>query len=217
VEPFTHPNIEFDPTEHKYYLDGYAVPGVSEVIDVSGLDEFSRIPEDLLAYKSELGTNIHEMLELYDKGSLDEKSLNATLQPFLVGYKRFLQDYKPTIKAIEQMFIGNNYDYPDEVYIGRVDRIFGIGEDNWIIDIKTGGKYKYQKLQTAGYLNAYRTMTDVNDLTNIRGCLYLNKEGEYDLKFHEDDVDMHRFFSCLGIFYYRYPKYRKTEYNLEVW
>jgi hypothetical protein len=78
-----------------------------------------------------------DICRLYDLNDLNESKLDIHLQPYLVGWKKFLNDFKPEfeLKLIEKRF--NN-----SLYTGQLDRIGYINSERIIIDIKTGSIQK---------------------------------------------------------------------------
>ncbi|QGH73303.1 MAG: chromosomal replication initiator protein [Siphoviridae sp. cttb18] len=63
----------------------------------------------------------------------------------IMSYIKFLEDYKPQILLNEGSFFG-------EFYAGTIDKIFRIGEEIWILDIKTSKSiWEEYKMQISSY------------------------------------------------------------------
>jgi hypothetical protein len=77
------------------------------------------------------GGAVHEMCRLYDLNDLNESKLDIHLQPYLVGWKKFLNDFKPEWSLIEQRI--NN-----SLFTGQLDRFGDINKKRVVLDIKTG-------------------------------------------------------------------------------
>lgn len=197
--------LTFNPETHTYHNDGQRVPGVSEVIDSAGLSDFSNVPTDRLDYAKALGTSVHLTLELYDKDDLAD--CPAIVEPYLEGYKQFLKDKKPEILEIEKMYLGEHMYNKEKKYAGTIDRVYKIGDEIYIADIKSGGQYKSTRIQTIAYAHAYGCAT--GNLATKRMVIYLNKEGGYKITEHTDRNDAVIFFSCLHLFYWKNPKFNK--------
>lgn len=83
----TRKELQFDPTTHRYSVDGKKVPGVSEILktvglgkDFSGVDDFYR----------QRGVAVHKAIELFIGGVLDESSVHPLWEPYFTGFRRFI-------------------------------------------------------------------------------------------------------------------------------
>lgn len=119
---------------HIYRLDGQIIPGCSQILKSCGLSDYSNVPKDILDAASNFGTAVHLATALWDKNTLDMSTLSEPLVPYLEGWKRFIDDYKPTVLTewTENPMGSVKYRFgctPDRVLIVR-DKI-------WVLDIKT--------------------------------------------------------------------------------
>lgn len=127
--------------DHRYVdtKTGLEWPGVTSIIRVAGLMGY--VPDD--QWYAERGSAIHEATALYDKGILDEDTLDPQIVPYLSAWKRYRADnpnWEPD--GIERLV----HD-PIVGYCGTIDRIG--------IDIKTGVHCKWHIVQAAAYWHAF--------------------------------------------------------------
>ena len=82
--------IEFRESDHSYWFDGIRVPGVSEIIEGAGLTD-PNAQKYYTKFHADRGTAVHKACELYDKGILDEDSLDPEVVGYLEAYKKFTE------------------------------------------------------------------------------------------------------------------------------
>lgn len=90
-------SFSFDSEKHLYYLDEIRIPGVSEIIESVGLNDYSKISPAILEAAIKFGNAGHLMCKLWDLEILNVSILDPNLAPYLEGYKKFLDKYKPHI------------------------------------------------------------------------------------------------------------------------
>lgn len=139
---------------HVYTVDGFRVPGVTEIIEENNLSNYSGVRESVLDIAADFGNKVHKTCHLYDLKTLNIATLDKQLKPYLAGWVKFkadfgfevihseLQGYSPTynfcfrLDAVGKCFKGQ--------YSGKVI----------IIDIKTCTKVMPA---TAVQLDGYKT------------------------------------------------------------
>ena len=150
--------IELIEETHEYIVDGIHYDGVTSIIREAGLMP-SYSPQDLSWYLQR-GTYIHRATELYDKGDLDE----ATLDPEIKGY---VESYKK---------LGLKYT-PDEIELRLADKIYQVAGtlDRPDYDIKSGSYAAWHVVQAGIYWH----LKKVNGLDNkpINACYF--KQGSF--------------------------------------
>lgn len=143
---------------HIYRLDGRITDGLTATISEAGL-----IREGDPWYMDR-GTAVHRATELWDKGTLDE----ATVDPQIVGYveswKRFRADLAYTPTHIEHRT------YHPHLLVGMtIDRLP-------LLDIKSGSWDKWHSLQLACAWDALRAQGMSDNCLNPMG-VYLDADG----------------------------------------
>lgn len=186
--------LNFDQETHTYYLNDQRIPGVSEIIKDLGISSLYGIDTDFIAYKKEIGTQVHKACDFIDLGIIQEESIPKDASPYVVAYREFLKEKSPIIESIETPL------HFDDLYAGTRDRKVVINQETWTIDIKTGYAYRWHRLQTAAYWLA--------DNTDKRGCLYLGTDGSFELKEHCDIGDVEIWKKCVDLFHWKKPRYR---------
>lgn len=187
-------DLKFDAGEHKYFVDGVEIPSVTKIL--SPIQDFSMVPHDVLARAAEFGINVHKACELYDKGTLDESSLDENLVPHLGGWKAFLSatGFKP--EMIEKKVYCDKYKYA-----GTLDRtgVFGGRKTLDLVDIKTGSIISGAGPQTSAYENA------ISEKISRRFVVVL-LPWTFKLLRLSNKADFNIFLSCLNIYNYNKNK-----------
>jgi len=78
------PKFRFDPETHTYYLDDVVIPSVTSVLPYNY--HTARLCDNEEAMTK--GLYVHQMIELYSQGVLDEESLDPVLRGYLDSYKK---------------------------------------------------------------------------------------------------------------------------------
>lgn len=138
--------LTFDSAKHEYRFKGVIVPSVTQILKAVGLSDYSHIPADILQRTAERGHVVHEIIELYEMGTLDESSIDPALRGYFESYLRAkdagLLPQRPS--AIEKMVYSEQYRYA-----GMLDQMYG---DDWINDLKTVRKPQAEvELQLSAY------------------------------------------------------------------
>jgi hypothetical protein len=125
---------------------------------------------------SRRGTAVHEATELIDLGSMPDD--DPEIDGYINAYLDFLLDYQPKWEYIE--WIGHYEDFAME-YCGTVDRAGRVGDEFWVLDIKTtASPTKENYIATCCQTRAYAMMLEANYSCD-RKILYLKKDGSYRL------------------------------------
>src|SRR3990167_10701733 len=196
--------LKLDIEKHLYTFNGVAVPCVSEILQAAGLVDMSNVPAERLAAAQRFGTAAHLALELSDKETLDESSLDPALTPYLTGWKIFRQEYNLSFTAIETQLYSSLYRFA-----GTIDRIghWRIDDSLLIIDIKSGVDNPAIKIQLAAYELLVKEALKIKGKVK-RLAVYLNGKGTYSIKEYKDKNDMNIFIGALSVYNWR------KKYNL---
>jgi hypothetical protein len=189
--------LTLDSEKHQYSLDGVSLPSVTKVLQGVGIIDFSNVPASLLDSACKFGTAAHRATEFYDKGTLDEESLDPNLRPYLDGWILFRQEYGFVPEIIEQPMYSKIYRVagtPDRIGKWRID-------DSLILpDIKTGFELSpANAIQLAGYELIFKEQLKGKHKIK-RMSILLNGEGTYKIKEYVDKNDMQIFLAALSVF-----------------
>ena len=138
------------------------------------------------------GTMVHTVTEWYDKGTLDEGTLDPQLLPYLTAYKKFKEHQDPHWLVVEGMRCDLTLRYA-----GTVDRAGRIMASTFpvVLDIKSGSPAKWHSIQLAAYKRL--VAKDLPEGIVWRFVLYLRVDGTYKLdKLTMDDSEDWEVFSC---------------------
>lgn len=163
------PTLAFDEQSHTYMLNGVAVPSVTQVLGRAGLiDDQWYTPE-----ATHRGTYVHAMTSAYDKGVLDLDKIDDGYLGYLRAWKELLGQSLWQIRSIESRLSCEPYRYA-----GSLDRVVINHGALTLVDIKTGTKARWHRLQTAAYVHCLRRVCR-------RCCVYLRKDGTFKVETHD--------------------------------
>lgn len=179
--------LTFDEATHTYRFNGNVVPGVTSIL--SPLTDFSMVRPDVLDAASKFGQAVHLACELDDLGTLDESALDASLVPYLEGWRKFSKDYLVEWSSIEVQVYHANMNYA-----GTPDRIGLVKGDNTVVDIKsTAALYPSVGPQLSAYAHA-----SGNKFAK-RLAVQLKSNGTYVAEYYKDPTDWPVFVSLLTV------------------
>lgn len=142
--------LTFDETAHVYHYDGRAVPNVTTIL--SPLQDFSMVPDAVLARAQRRGTAVHRACELHLLDDLDESSLDSEIRRYFWQFLKFLKQSGFKAEQTEQQIYSTRYDYA-----GTYDLYGILGKKRCLIDVKTPVKiHPATGPQTAAYEAAKR-------------------------------------------------------------
>lgn len=186
--------------DHRYRLDDRPILGVTKVLDLTGLSDFSGpwfTPE-----VRDRGAHVAAAIALDHREELDEAALDPQLAPYVEAHRAFLRDSGSVVEFSEQIVCDEAYGYAgtlDEIVIqernGRPRRI--------LIDVKLG-LYDSVAVQLAAYARAARDLYYPQAVVLERRALWLKPDGTYRLTDpFADPVDEHTFLAALKVVRWR--------------
>lgn len=179
----------FDAQAHVYYLDGVRIPGVTTILKEAGL-----VPNyGGFGQAQHRGLHVHSACEFLDLNDLDWSSVYPEYQDYVRAYQRFLEEsgFKPELIEFQGF-------HPGYRFAGTLDRVGQMNGERWVLDIKTGGAAEWHHLQTAGYQLLREEWSEYR-----RGSVYLNENGSYNFKEHDDPSDGQVFLAALALFHWK--------------
>lgn len=131
-------------------IDNRAV--MQTLVDTGGktaaVDWLTRIPDYQRDIAASMGTRVHLIADQLAHGV--EPTVSPDEFPYVDAYRDFVFRFRPTFLASEEMVCSLKYGYA-----GTLDAIARIGDETWLLDIKTGaGIYVEAGLQLAAYGSA---------------------------------------------------------------
>ncbi len=175
--------IKFVEKDHTYWLNGNRVPNVTTILGNVGLVDDEWFTEE----SCERGNYIHAASIFVDDDDLDWKIVPDDYFNYLLAYKKFLKEVKPEWEASEEIVFNATYNY-----VGTLDRRGPVFGRKAIVDLKSGGKLPWHRLQVAAYAACF-------DEPHDRYSLYLRRNGSYKLEQYKDRNDIKIFRGSLAL------------------
>lgn len=187
--------LQFDAATHTYRLAGKRLPSVTEVLGI--LVDFSDVPPATLENARRRGTEVHAMVDLFNREQLDESSVSDELAPYLDAWKLFLTESGAVVISSEIRVY-----HAKLGYAGTADLLLDWNGRYVLPDVKaTWAVPRTVGAQTAGYAEAYWQMYGGRGRRPERACIHL-KDGKYSVQKRTDPADLSMFISCLNVFRY---------------
>jgi hypothetical protein len=191
------PVFTFDEAAHVYRdINGLIVPSVTQCLKAVGLISFAGIDPHVLERKRQLGTLVHKVTELYDKGeNLDDYEIPPSVQEYVDGYITFRSDtgFAPTI--VESRSIAEVHGMWFGMQPDRVGELNGVPH---IIELKcTAQSHPAHGVQLAGYATGlYGARPSIN-----RASVVLGPQHRRGYKFYsfDDPADYRIWVSALAL------------------
>ena len=171
----TDADLKFDPQKHLYTLNGQVLPSVTQIISAVGLTEYDDVPKASLDVAAERGRIVHECIEWYEHGELDETSIDPELRGYFEAYRRMRTAKMLPDKATE---LEVPHCSPKYGYAGTIDMHFA--DERWIHDHKTCKPSPTHGLQLSGYWLMLHP--DFNDKPEHLTCGYYTRNAEWTIK-----------------------------------
>lgn len=153
--------FRFDQASHTYYGDDKVMPSVTQILKAAGKTGYYRGTK-----ARDRGTAIHEATETWD--ALEIMPNDPEIVPYIQAWQKFMEQTKATILESEQAV------YHQELwYAGTFDRILEIYGERILLDLKSGAKAPWHRIQLGAYNLALSAPCD-------RGIvLYLKPTGNF--------------------------------------
>ena len=194
MQALPRPEIDFEPVEHVYTLNGARLPSVTQVMKPMSAILYENIPSDVLMCAADRGTRVHEQISNYVRYGMVEGDDDT--EPYVAAYMKFDHDYRPTWAASEYRTYHKYMRYAGTVdLIGHVEPDNGAGFD--FVDIKTTRIFHPVMLETqlGGYVEAGRSH---GIMVRERYGLQLLRDGAYRFERVKDGYKT--FLHCLAIY-----------------
>jgi len=186
------PEFHFDRERHIYTLDGVIIPSITNILHVFSDRELSHVPDqDVVEEARKRGQQAHLDIERFNKGLCDQFESGHTM-----AWAKFCEDtgFKPT--HVEHST------YHPGLRFGCTIDVLGTLPDGrqFLPDVKTGSKYKYLPLQTAGQAMALSSH-GICPRDVLRANVYIKPKGEgysYTIDLHENEGDFEALKNYIG-------------------
>lgn len=188
----------FEESSHTYRDDrGRKLPSVTQVFALLNMVDYSRVKEEILERKSQLGIAVHSAVQYLCEGCLDWDSVADEAMSYVVGAECWMKEQQFTSLAQEEQGVnivnGMAYGYMMDnrgtmVYKGRLRHV--------ILDLKTCvAESPTWELQTAAYALAAPKLP--NGEKYLRVILQLKADGKAKPHYFENREDENSFLYAL--------------------
>jgi len=144
--------LEFDAEKHIFTFNGQILPSVTGILKHEGLTPDYSMLDPFYALR---GSYIHRTTELYNKGTLDEDTIDDEIQPYFEQYKKASKEFPFDIEDIEVKLR-----HPVYGYAGIIDRTI-TGNKSYVLYL-TKEKYKLEEITNLrGNLNTFLSALSV--------------------------------------------------------
>jgi len=189
------PDIGFSEEGHRYFVGETEYLSLTRSLRLGGVLDMNPAMVGTMAL--DRGTVCHEVLELEDKGELDEGSV----EPSLVGYLRAWRSFRADVgwellrDWVEEKAADDNL-----LVACRVDRVFVHHRSIMVLDIKTGVEQPWHAIQTAGQVVCLGVKTA------RRFSCYVKADGKYRLVEHKHKSDFVVFESAARVAWWQFMR-----------
>lgn len=179
--------ISFDPIGHIYRdAQGSRIVSVTQALSIVERG-FQYVKPDVLEAARQFGSHVHLSTHLFDRGRLNEKTLDHELAMYLAQYKQFLFDTKARVLDSEQIVFNAQMRYA-----GQLDKRLHWKRNTWLGDLKSGAVPRTVGAQVEAYRRACGP-----EAPRKRLCLQLRRH-DYKLTILDNDSDWSLFISALN-------------------
>jgi len=176
--------FRFDAGPHEYVDvgSGEVYPSITQLIGMEGL-----VDDQWFTEASRIrGTEVHRLTMDYDLGAIDDPNeIDSDYKGWFLAYV----DAK-TILGFEVLEVEVPRVHPVHLFAGRIDRQIRMDGYREILELKSGGKEKAHRIQTALQAILAASGSALKPHQWKRSCLYLKSNGRWTHDPHEDKADI---------------------------
>lgn len=180
--------FSYDDKEHIYHLNGKIIPSCTQILREEGISNYDFCDESDLMF----GKAGHKITELWDKCNLDIETVDEMLYPYLLGYQKFLKDFKVSVlpEWIEKPAYSLKFEYGV-----TPDRVAMVNGKLSVYEIKFSSSLsKSTAIQTAAQKIAVEEQSKLKIKQRIGLRLAPNS---YDISFYNKPTDERVFLSAV--------------------
>ncbi len=187
------PTLTFNEKNHQYFLDGFPIPSVSEIIKPLHDRIYKNINESIIEIASDKGTRVHRAIEFMSKYNLNK--FDEDIIGYVDAYKKFRSD-NPDWKLLNSEF--KTY-HKALLYGMTIDEIYQTEKGIVICDLKTTSNAHLGdwSVQLSAYKAGFESQCPEKTVSDIY-ILQIFKDGKYLLHRLKDNFLI--FLSCLEIY-----------------
>lgn len=195
-------DIRLDEGTHTYRVNGEVWPGVTSVLERSGLVNFSRVPEHIRTEALLRGSRVHRAVQFLVENDLDESSVDDADRGYLEAARSFLTDARLVRLAAERRVAHRVHRYA-----GTADLLAWWDSQPAVIDWKSSINLDAlaTDIQLAAYVEALREDIPLEwfgcakESYVARIGVSLRKDGSYRVQVYDDPRDFSVFLAALTV------------------
>jgi hypothetical protein len=195
------PVIDFDEAEHLYVVNGVWRPSVTQILERTGLVDFSSIPRPIRNAALARGRRVHKAAQFLVEDDLDMDTVAIEERGYVEACANFLQTSGFVILGSERRIASLRYGYA-----GTTDALGRWRDGFALADWCTGDLWESAKdLQTSGYAEALREnppaewsgFTPTTPIARIG--VHLHKNGDFSTEPYADPRDFSKFLAAVAV------------------
>ena len=195
------PQLTLDEATHTYWVGTRKLPSVTTIMSDLGLSHnFSGIS----SFYAQRGTAVHKAVELVDKGTLDDSTLDPRLSGYVSGYRRFLRESGYGAEYWEVPLYSESLSFA-----GTIDKLGTLNGRFGVLDIKTSRTLDPAvELQLCAYTllwNENRTERPAE----FKYALQLTEGGDYSLTTKYSSASIDLWVSVMDVYRWKLKHVRK--------
>ena len=185
--------LTFNAENHQYFLDGFPIPSVSEIIKPLHDKIYKNIDGKALEIAADKGVRVHRAIEFMSKYKLNK--FDEDITGYIEAYKKFRND-NPSWKLLYSELRTYNKAL---LYGMTIDEIYKTEKGIVICDLKTTSSTHLGawSVQLSAYKAGFESQYKDKKVEGIY-ILLIFKDGKYKLYKLEDNFSV--FLSCLEIY-----------------
>lgn len=189
-------DLAFDADAHVYTVAGIVRPSVTQILEDTGVIDYSFIPDVSRDRYLQRGRAVHLATHYFDEGDLDEETLPEEIRPYLEAWKSFRHDSRFTWDRVEFRSFHPRYGYAGQ--LDRAGRPPAKRALKVLLDIKTTQAPEWVRMQTAAYAAFFESPRSY-----LRMAVELHADETYVLHEYSGQswqADFNDFLSCLNVY-----------------
>lgn len=170
----------YDDKEHIYRLNDKIIPSCTQILSEEGISDYTFCDDS----DKNFGKAGHKVTELWDKCTLDIDTVAESLYPYLLGYQKFLADFK--VSVLQEWIEKPNYSLKWE-YGVTADRVAIVNGKLSVYEIKFSSSLaRSVAIQTVAQKVAIEEQSKLKIQQRIGLQLLPN---DYKVEFYNNPID----------------------------
>lgn len=185
--------LTFDAASHVYTLDGMVLPSVTTILGAV----YPELWQYCGDFAKERGSHVHEAIDLYLGGDLDEDFLSPSIEGYVRAAKAAIAEIGIEIEGHELRMASRSLGIAGTAdIVGTIKR--GTKPRLAIVDWGTGDKGWAGGLQTSAYAALYQEQTSLP--VSLRFAIHLKADGQFTPHEYKSREDFPEFLAAHRVY-----------------